>query len=391
MESPTPQPFPAEHATSAHKERGPILAGAGTPGPGRPARVLVVEDNEQARATVLRILASADYDASGAGDAAEARAYLADGDYAVILIDVHMPGESGIHLLKYVRSRYLDTAAIMVTGLDDPDLVDLALETGAYGYVVKPYRMSELLISVASALHRRSLEAQSRSYIRELEETVVARTKVLHDSITPLGNPHLPPIAAQEVIEHLSEALAARDEETGFHIRRMSEYSALVAEQLGVDFGGPEVMRLASALHDVGKIGIPDVILQKPGPLTVGERANMQRHTLIGHSLLSSTESPLLALGASIALTHHEKWDGTGYPSGVRGEAIPLEGRITAVADVFDALSSNRVYRRAMGVDDTLELMKAGIGTHFDPEVFDAFLSSLDTVLDLRQLYADPV
>ncbi|HLI57556.1 MAG TPA: HD domain-containing phosphohydrolase, partial [Actinomycetota bacterium] len=260
---------------------------------------------------------------------------------------------------------------------------------GAYGYVVKPYRVNELLINLANALHRRALEAQSRSYIKQLEDTVLQRTRVLRESLAPLGRANLPPIAAQEVIEHLSGALAARDEETGYHIRRMSEYSALLAERLGLQIAG-DVMRLASALHDVGKIGIPDAILQKPGPLTPTERVAMQRHTLIGHSLLSGTESPLLALGASIALTHHERWDGTGYPFGLRGEDIPAEGRVTAVADVFDALTSNRVYRKALPIDEALDTMRAAASTHFDPEVLEAFLGSIDTVLDLRRQHLDP-
>ncbi|MEA2589118.1 MAG: cyclic di-GMP phosphodiesterase [Actinomycetota bacterium] len=353
--------------------------------------ILVVEDTPEARGLLLRILESDGYEGVGAASALEARARLSEGDYAAILIDVRMPGESGLELLSHVRINHVDTAAIMVTALDDPGLVELALRTGAYGYVVKPYRVSELLINLANALHRRALEAQSRSYIRELEDTVVARTKVLRDSLAPLGNGQLSPIAAQDVIGRLSEALAVRDEETGFHVRRMSEYSGILAERLGLHSARGDVMRLASALHDVGKIGIPDAILQKPGPLSAPERASMQRHTVIGHSLLSGTESPLLAVGASIALTHHEKWDGTGYPAGLSGEAIPAEGRITAAADVFDALTSNRVYRRALPVDEALDVMRCSRATHFDPEILDAFLDCLDAILDLRDQYPDPV
>lgn len=356
---------------------------------GSPARVLVAEDSEPARILLLRILESDGYEAVGAGSAPEARKRLAESEFGAILIDVRMPGESGIDLLGFVRSHHVDTAAIMVTALDDPDLVDLALKSGAYGYVVKPYRVSELLINLANALHRRDLEAQRRSYIRELEETVLERTKVLRDSLAPLGDTQLSPIAAQDVIERLTGALSARDEETGAHIRRMSDYSALLAEQLGLPIAPREVMRLASALHDVGKIGIPDAILQKPGPLTGQERHSMERHTIIGHGLLDGTDSPLLALGATIALTHHERWDGTGYPAGLQGRAIPPEGRITAVADVFDALTSHRVYRPAFGLSEALAIMGAARGTHFDPEILDAFLGSIDAFLDVRQQYED--
>ena len=357
---------------------------------GEAVRILVVEDSEQARRLVVRILESDDYQAVGAANGMEARARLSEHEYAVILIDVHMPGESGIDLLRHVRAHHEDTAAIMVTALDDPALVDLALQIGAFGYVVKPYRVNELLINVANALHRRALEARSRTYIRELEATVVERTRALQAFLTPLGDADLPPIAAEEVIERLSEALTIRDEETGMHIRRMSGYSALLAERLGHRQSRQEVIHLASALHDVGKIGIPDAILLKPGPLTDAERATMQRHTVIGHGLLSGTTSPLLALGASIALTHHERWDGTGYPYRLAGEDIPLEGRITAVADVFDALTSDRVYRRALPVSEALDIMQAGRGAQFDPGVLDVFLASIEAVLDLRELLRDP-
>src|SRR5207249_3310799 len=188
------------------------------------------------------------------------------------------------------------------------------------------------------------------------------------------------PITTEEVIGRLSGALSARDEETGNHIRRMSALSAFLAERSGTGSATPRDMRLASALHDVGKIGVPDAVLLKPGPLTEEEREVMRRHTVIGHRMLSDSASPLLQLGASIALTHHERWDGTGYPNHLAGEDIPTEGRVTAIADVYDALTSDRVYRLALDPDDAIAHMRSGRGRHFDPDLLDLFIDTIDMI-----------
>ena len=329
------------------------------------------------------------YETDAAADAAAARALLAQRPFAAALIDYRMPGESGIELLKHIRARFPDTAPIMVTAVDDAASVELAFEIGAFGYVVKPYRVSELLINLSSALHRRSLQIQTRSYIRELEDKVLDRTRRLRETLAPFGVPGgLPGVPAEELIERLSGALTVRDEETGAHILRMSNYSAILAERVGLGIATEE-MRLASAMHDVGKIGVPDAVLQKPGPLTPDERATMQRHTVIGHRLLSDSPSSLLDLAATIALRHHEKWDGTGYPAGLAGEAIPEVGRVTAVADVFDALTSDRVYRPAMEVGEALAIMLRGRGAHFDPAYLDAFVDDVDTMLEVRSRFQD--
>ena len=351
--------------------------------------VLVVEDDDESRRLLVGILQSEGYQTIGAANASQARRRLTEHTFAAGLIDVRMPGESGIDLLKFVRTNYIDVAAIMVTASDDRQMVDTAFETGAYGYVVKPYRISELLINLSNALHRRAVEIQSRSYIRELEEKVLDRTRLLRETLAPLGDSRLPVVSAEEMIVRLSEAVTVRDEETGSHIRRMSESTAYLADRAGVNGASHEEIRLASALHDVGKIGIPDAILQKPGPLSTEERLVMQRHTIIGHKLLSDSQSPLLQLGASIALTHHEKWDGSGYPAGLAGDAIPHLGRVAAVADVFDALMSNRVYRKAMEIEEALDTMKRGRGVHFDPDVFDTFVESIDQMLLVRKVHPD--
>ena len=358
---------------------------------GDPTHILIVEDDPQGRLLLERILETeSDYEVTAAASVTEARRHLLNREYAAVLIDICLPGQSGIELLEYVHAHHIDTAAIMVTGADDRHLIDEAFAGGAFGYVVKPYRVGELLISLSNALHRRELEMHNRAHIRELEEKVVDRTTALRHTLAPLGGPALPPIAVEEVIERLSAALTVRHEESGAHIRRVSEYSALLADRAGLEASGYATVRLASALHDVGKIGVPDAILQKPGPLTPDERAVMERHTLMGHKLLEDSDSAVLSLGAVIALTHHERWNGTGYPVGLAGEAIPIEGRVVAVADVFDALTNDRVYRPAFSVEEAVATMGAGRAKHFDPNLLDTFLESIDAVLALRERHQEP-
>jgi PAS domain S-box-containing protein len=191
-------------------------------------------------------------------------------------------------------------------------------------------------------------------------------------------------LSRHETVERLTKAIEKRDFSTGQHINRIAKVAAFLGAQLGL--GAERVLLLQSAapMHDIGKIGTPDQILRKPGPLTPAERAKMQRHTVVGHEILANSKSELLRLAARIALTHHERYDGTGYPRRLRGEEIPLEGRIAAVADVFDALLSDRAYRPALSVDETVDILEEGRGTHFDPKIVDALIGSLDEVLRLR-------
>lgn len=188
----------------------------------------------------------------------------------------------------------------------------------------------------------------------------------------------------EETIMRLSVAVETRDQETGDHIERMGRYCALLAEKMGWSEERCELMRIASPLHDVGKIAIPDAVLLKPGALTPQERVVMERHAEIGHEILAGSESPLLDLAAAIALSHHEHWDGNGYPNGLRAEEIPIEGRMAAIADVFDALTSDRVYRPAMTVERALAIMSEGRGAHFDPDLLDLFFDSIVEVLLIR-------
>lgn len=217
-----------------------------------------------------------------------------------------------------------------------------------------------------------------------LKEREVIETR-LRDTILELERSETALVHSQEeTIMRLSLAVESRDAETGSHIERMGRYCALIAQKLGWNEQECELLRIASPLHDVGKIAIPDAVLQKPGKLTVDERKVIETHAAIGHNILAGSESHLLDHAAKIALTHHEHWDGNGYPNQLAGEDIPLEGRIAAIADVFDALTSDRVYRKAMTVETALSIMSEGRGTHFDPALLDIFIDSIVDVLRIR-------
>lgn len=192
-----------------------------------------------------------------------------------------------------------------------------------------------------------------------------------------------------DTIFRLGMAAEYRDKETGNHIRRMSHYSAIIADRMGMPADRVEIIRLASPMHDIGKVGIPDGILLKPGRLTPEERVIMESHTTIGAAILKDSDIPLMQLSLKIALSHHEKWDGTGYPERIRGEDIPIEGRIVALADVFDALSNKRVYKSAMSIEETMGIIRDGSGTHFDPAVIEAFEKGMDGVMAIYEQYKE--
>ena len=334
-------------------------------------RVLVVDDEEPVRRMIARMVTSGgEWDCETAADAAEARMLLARRGFSLVICDVNMPGESGTDLTRWIREHHPDVAVLMATGIDDPQLAQSVLELGAYGYLVKPFKRHEVQINVANALGRRRLELENRDHRALLEQRVEERTQELRRS-------------REETIRRLSLAIEFRSRETGEHVERIGNGAAVIARRLRLNPGRCELIRLAAPLHDVGKIGISDEILLKPEPLTPAERKRMENHAEIGYRLLTGSGSDLLETAATIAWTHHERWDGIGYPRKLAGEAIPIEGRITAVMDVFDALTHDRVYRPAMTLDRALEIIRDGRRRHFDPGVVDAFLATLDELLDL--------
>lgn len=284
-----------------------------------------------------------------AGSAAEARGKLAGGNFDLVLCDAEMAGKSGIGLIESLAHNHTDTAVIVIAGIDDVDDAAEAIRLGAQGYLVKPLRPGQLRFAVANALRQRQLE-----------------------------------IAARETAHRLASAIELRQAGRSRHVERIARITSLLAAELGLDPHRVALLRAAAPMHDVGKIATPGGVLFKREALTVSERRWMETHTTIGHDILARPGCEQLQLAATIALTHHEWFDGSGYPHGLRENEIPVEGRITAGADVLDALLSERPYRAALSVAAATELITAKRGTHLDPAVVDALLENLDEVVALR-------
>ena len=335
--------------------------------------VLIVEDEAPVARMVERILTRAGYSCEVASTASEARLMAVGTPFELALCDLLLPDGSGLDLGAEILALGHDTAVVIATGVDDPEVAMSALDRGVFGFIVKPFRRTELLIAAANALKRRSLEREARRRHEALESAVRERTAGLQAALNDVQRSRC------ETIARLAQAVEARDAETGGHMERMSLHAERTARALGLPRETCELIRLATPLHDIGKIGVPDAILLKPGALTADERRQIERHAEIGHQMLAGSSSPLLELAASIAWTHHERHDGGGYPRGLRDDEIPIEGRIAAVADVFDALTSDRPYRPAYSHEVALRMMRDGRGTHFDPRVLDAFLGTLES------------
>jgi len=255
------------------------------------------------------------------------------------------------------------TATVMVTGNDDPYTADRALALGAHGYLTKPFVPNDLLISVAGAVHRSRIEESRSAQLERAYATIAASEEELRR-------------AYAETVARLGRAMEFHDVETGEHVERVAESARLIAVELGLTNVVAERLRLAGPLHDIGKIAISEAILRKPGELSPDERGAMERHTDVGRELLAGSGNELLELAATVAWTHHECWDGSGYPRGLAGNAIPLAGRIVTVADVFDALTSDRPYRSAWTREEALAYVIEQRGRKFDPAVVDAFARS---------------
>jgi len=353
-------------------------------------RILVVDDEEGIRRGLARILERAGYECATASNAAEAHDLISQDHFSLVLCDVNMPGESGLTLMVRLAEEYVDVPVVMVTGADDPKFAMVALELGAYGYVTKPFGSNEILINVANALRRRTLEAENRAHQERLEEMVDERTASLSKALERLTDTERAlRESREEAIQRLAWAAEFRDRETGLHLQRISHYSAMLASKLGFDPERCDLIRVASPMHDIGKIGIPDEILCNPGKLSEEEMGVMRTHPRIGWKILGNSESDLLRLAATIALTHHERYDGSGYPEGIAGEDIPIEGRIVAVADVFDALTSARSYKPAFSLEAAVEQMSREGSSHFDPKLLKLFLGSLDTVATIMKRYSE--
>ncbi len=356
------------------------------------ARILIVDDEAPVRKLLGRIVSQLGHQVAMAEHADMALGMLRDDrGLELVLTDVRMPGSSGLDLATQIGVEFPGTAVVMVSGVDDPETAGRAIETGVYGYVLKPFRATEIQITVMNALRRRLVEQENKRHREALEEVIAGRTAELRVTLELLAksNDRLKR-AQEEIINRLSIASEVRDEETGSHIHRMSAYSAVLADEVGLEPERVELVRVSSPLHDVGKIGVPDHILRKPGKHTPEEFEIMKQHAVFGYRTLKDTGFALLDTAAIIAWTHHERWDGSGYPRGLAGENIPIEGRIVAIGDVYDALTTKRVYKPAFSVDESLALMRQGRGKHFDPVLLECFMRRFDEIQEIQRRFPEP-
>jgi putative two-component system response regulator len=328
------------------------------------ARLLIVDDEEADVLLLRRILENGGYtDIRSTNDPAAAAGLIEQIDPDLILLDLLMPVMSGYEVLQIARAMTPEDdyrPVLVLTADHRHDAKHRALSSGARDFLTKPFSPTEVRLRVRNLLETRFLHQQLQQHNELLEARVAARTAELEE-------------ARIQMLMRLARAAEFRDDNTGEHTKRVGRTSSQIARELGMDPEGVETMRLAAPLHDVGKIGIPDSILLCADVLSPDQFEVMKTHCAIGADLLSGTEVPLLEFAAEIALSHHERWDGVGYPRRLMGEAIPLSGRIVAVADAWDALTSWRPYKPAWPERDALAELEGKAGTQFDPRVVDAF------------------
>lgn len=342
------------------------------------ARILIIDDQSTSRQILEELVSSLDKDivTESFADPMTALAWVHSNQPDLVLTDYKMPRMNGVSFTLRFRALYPETPLVMITSIEDREIRYQALEAGATDFLTKPVDHTECRARCRNLLTLRQQQLIIKDRARWLEDQVRQATDEIRTR-------------EQETLLRLAKAGEYRDEETGCHVLRMARYSSLIAERMGLSEEDCHVIETAAPMHDIGKIGTPDNILLKPGALDAGELAIMRTHARIGYEILKDSPSKYLQMGAVIAHGHHEKFDGSGYPNGLAGEAIPLPARIVAVADVFDALTSQRPYKKAWSAQDAVQFLQAEQGRHFDPVCVQAFLSQLDKVLIIRQQLQD--
>jgi response regulator RpfG family c-di-GMP phosphodiesterase len=331
----------------------------------------VVDDEVSIREVLAEGLDAFGYQVAQVGNAADAFALIQRGGVDLVLSDIEMPGENGLSLLRRIKDHDPDVDVIMVTGVIDFETAVGTIRKGASDYVSKPFNLAEVHVVVERTLEKRRLIRENRDYQQSLESKVIERTRELEESY-------------ESTLEAMITALDFRDNETHGHSRRVVEYAVIVAQSMNV--GEPELtwIRRGAILHDVGKIGISDATLRKPGKLDAAEWAEMKKHPEMGYQMLKHIK--FLQPALEIVHCHQERWDGSGYPHGLKGEEIPLGARIFAAVDTFDAMTSDRPYRAALSIQDARDEIRRFSGIQFDPKVAEAFLAISESVWrDIRE------
>lgn len=342
------------------------------------AKILIVDD-QPANVTLIEKMLDIDgyINVLSTTDPTQVEAIYMEQNSDLVLLDLNMPVMDGYQVLAKIREVDPDYPPIIVlTAQSDRESRIKALELGARDFLAKPFDRVELMTRIRNMLEVRIMTTAMKNQNKILDGMVKERTKELNDT-------------RLEVIRRLGRAAEYRDDMTGYHIIRMSRYSQLLALAAGMDEKEAEVLLNASPMHDIGKIGIPDNVLLKPGKLDSEEWKIMQNHVDIGVEILSGSSSALMDMAAEVAQNHHEKWDGSGYPCALAGEDIPLTGRVVAVADVFDALTTERPYKKAWPIEKAVEFLKDQRGKHFDPRLVELFLEILPDILAIREQYSE--
>ena len=354
-------------------------------------RILVIDDDDGIRRITQMLVEGLGHQVEPARDGIEGLAKLRLG-VDLILLDVVMPGLDGFDVCRRIRQDPFgkDVPVIMVTSLATREHRLQAVEAGANDFIAKPVDDTELRIRSASLLKMKAAQDELKTYQSHLEDMVEERTVSLRQALEHMAEAQRLAYQAQlETVERLAILAEYKDKVTGRHIQRMSEYCAVIARGMNLPASDVELILHGSRMHDVGKVAMPDAILRKPSSLNPAEWKVMRTHSAIGSAILDKSSSKILEAGRVIALYHHERWDGHGYPSGLAGVDIPLWGRICAVGDVFDAVTSERPYKPAFPNDEALQLLKDGRGKHFDPRVVDVFFECLEEILTIQQKYKD--
>ena len=345
----------------------PARAGLAPDASVSPTRILIVDDDGTVRDVIGVLLGEEGYVCATATHADQAMELLHATEFHLVLCDMKMPGKDGLWLLDRVRAEQPSTAIIMLTAFGDTEAAVECLRRGAVDYLLKPPKVTDLVRSIERALAKRRLELARQRYRTSLERRVREKTAELSKALREVETAYASTLFA------LVAALDAREHETSDHSQRVVRYTLAIAERMGVSPADRQHIARGALLHDIGKIGVPDAILLKPGPLVASEWDEMRRHPQTGYTILQSI--PFLKIAAELVLAHQERWDGRGYPRALAGETIPLGARIFAIADTLDAITSDRPYRKGRTFEVAREEIRRCSGTQFDPRCAEAFLS----------------